>query len=255
MRNYEMVLLALKSGEVKSMADLKAELPDLQVHFMHKYVARAKYLAGAEIELMKAGAVIKTARAKDAETLRLVNADKFKSWQPETKTGGSLYRKANPTVTKLKTKTPKAPKAPKIVKTKAPKAPKAVAPAVKTKAPKAPKAAAKIRMTKDLQLKVVPAEIVSEAEVPVDLKPVVSSDKARGDKIVAMIREELKATEPKGKRKAAALPRGPAVAAKLDPVKVERVSDDPTIPLKDPDDLLEIPEFLQIKREPKLVEE
>jgi hypothetical protein len=264
MRNYEMVLQALKSGEVKSMADLKAELPDLQVHFMHKYVARAKYLAGAEIELMKAGAVIKTARAKDAETLRLVNADKFKSWQPETKTGGSLYRKANPTVAKLKTK---APKAPKVVKTKAPKAPKAVAPAVKTKAPKAPKApkavapavktkaAAKLRMTKDLQLKVVPAEIVSEAEVPVDLKPVVSSDKARGDKIVAMIREELKATEPKGKRKAAALPRGPAVAAKLDPVKVERVSDDPTIPLKDPDDLLEIPEFLQIKREPKLVEE
>jgi hypothetical protein len=246
MRNYEMVLQALKSGEVKSMADLKAELPDLQVHFMHKYVARAKYLAGAEIELMKAGAVIKTARAKDAETLRLVNADKFKSWQPETKTGGSLYRKANPTVAKLKTK---APKAPKVVKTKAPKAPKAVAPAVKTKA------AAKLRMTKDLQLKVVPAEIVSEAEVPVDLKPVVSSDKARGDKIVAMIREELKATEPKGKRKAAALPRGPAVAAKLDPVKVERVSDDPTIPLKDPNDLLEIPEFLQIKREPKLVEE
>jgi hypothetical protein len=200
--------------------------------------------------------VIKTARAKDAETLRLVNADKFKSWQPETKTGGPLYRKANPTVTKLKTKAPKAA-APKVVKTKAPKASKAAAPAVKTKAPKAPKAAAKIRMTKDLQLKVVPAEIVSEAEVPVDLKPVVSSDKARGDKIVAMIREELKATEPKGKRKAAALPRGPvtAAAAKLDPVKVERVSDDPTIPLKDPDDLLEIPEFLQIKREPKLVEE
>lgn len=255
MRNYEMVLQALKSGEVKSMADLKAELPDLQVQFMHKYVARAKYLAGAEIELMKAGAVIKTARAKDAETLRLVNADKFKSWQPETKTGGSLYRKANPTVTKLKTKAPKAPKAAApAVKTKAPKA---AAPAVKTKAPKAPKAAAKIRMTKDLQLKVVPAEIVSEAEVPVDLKPVVSSDKARGDKIVAMIREELKATEPKGKRKAAALPRGPvtAAAAKLDPVKVERVSNDPTIPLKDPDDLLEIPEFLQIKREPKLVEE
>jgi hypothetical protein len=239
MRNYEMVLQVLKSGKTWTMADLKAELPGLEWWNMHKYVARAKYLAGAEIELMKAGAVIKTARAKEAETLRLVNVDKFKSWKPETKTGGPLFRKANPSVTKLKTKVPKAPKAPKVA-----------APAVKIKAPKV---AAKLRMTKDLQLKVVPAEIVSEAEVPVDLKPVVPSDKARGDMIVAMIREELKATEPKGKRKAAALPRGPA--AKLDPVKVERVSDDPTIPLKDPDDLLEIPEFLQIKREPKLVEE
>ena len=96
MRNYEMVLQALKSGKAMTMADLKAELPGLEWWNMHKYVARAKYLAGAEIVLMKAGAVIKTARAKEAETLRLVNADKFKSWKPETKTGGPLFRKANP---------------------------------------------------------------------------------------------------------------------------------------------------------------
>jgi hypothetical protein len=64
MRNYEMVLQALKSGKAMTMADLKAELPGLEWWNMHKYVARAKYLAGAEIELMKAGAVIKPRRLR-----------------------------------------------------------------------------------------------------------------------------------------------------------------------------------------------
>lgn len=123
MRNYEMVLKALKSGEAKSAADLKAELPGLEWWNMAKYVARAKYLAGAEIELMKAGVVIKAARARDADTLRLVNADKFKNYNPETKTGGPLFRKVNPKVKTKKVKATPAPKASAPVKTKKVKVP------------------------------------------------------------------------------------------------------------------------------------
>lgn len=229
MRNYEMVLVALKSGETKTMEQLKTEIPDLQVQFMHKYVARAKYLASAEIELMKAGQVIKTARAASAETLRLVNADKFKSYNPETKTGGTLHRKANP-----KVKTPKA-KAPVKAKAKA-----------KVKVPKA----------KDFDV----ARVGRRARVAPDaINPVPEADlsgpgkdTSHGAKVVDMIKAELAATAPKGTKKAAALPRGPMTD--LPPTKVERVTNEVT-PLKDPDDLLEIPEFLQIKRSPKLAEE
>lgn len=124
MRNYEMVLMALKSGQSKSAADLKAELPGLEWWNMAKYVARAKYLAGAEIELMKAGKPIKAARARDAETLRLVNADKFKNYNPETKTGGPLFRKSNPKVKTKKTPTPKPVKvASKVASKTKPKIP------------------------------------------------------------------------------------------------------------------------------------
>lgn len=219
MRNFQVVLMALKSGETKTMDQLKTEIPDLQVQFMHKYIARAKYLAGAEIELMKAGQVIKTARARDADTLRLVNADKFKSYNPETKTGGSLHRKANPKV-----------KASKPVKSAKPtKAP------VKAKPVKAPNPA-KVKAPKPVKVK--------------DVQP------AHGAAVVEMIRAELAATAPekpvKPVKKAAALPRGPIVD--IPPVKIERVTNEVT-PLKDPDDLLEIPEFLQIKRSTKLAEE
>jgi hypothetical protein len=220
MRNYEMVLQALKSGKAMTMADLKAELPGLEWWNMHKYVARAKYLAGAEIELMKAGAVIKTARAKEAETLRLVNADKFKSWKPETKTGGPLFRKANP---KAKA-TRKA-----VVKAAAKAKPKA---AVKPKAPaKDLHAASNARIAKVV------------AENP-EMAPVATPKPSVTD----MIKAELAATATVPTKKAAALPRGPA--------KVKRVSDEVTPP-KDADDLLEIPDFLKIQtdKSPKLADE
>jgi hypothetical protein len=220
MRNYEMVLQALKSGKAMTMADLKAELPGLEWWNMHKYVARAKYLAGAEIELMKAGAVIKTARAKEAETLRLVNADKFKSWKPETKTGGPLFRKANP---KAKA-TRKA-----VVKAAAKAKPKA---AVKPKAPaKDLHAASNARIAKVV------------AENP-EMAPVATPKPSVTD----MIKAELAATATVPTKKAAALPRGP--------VKVKRVSDEVTPP-KDADDLLEIPDFLKIQtdKSPKLADE
>jgi len=87
MRNYEMVLMALKSGQTKTVSDLKAEIPGLEWWNMAKYVARMKYLAGAEVELMKAGKPLKAARARDAETLRLINVDKFKSWNPSSSRG------------------------------------------------------------------------------------------------------------------------------------------------------------------------
>lgn len=220
MRNYEMVLQALKSGKAMTMADLKAELPGLEWWNMHKYVARAKYLAGAEIELMKAGAVIKTARAKEAETLRLVNVDKFKSWKPETKTGGPLFRKANP---KAKA-TRKA-----VVKAAAKAKPKA---AVKPKAPaKDLHAASNARIAKVV------------AENP-EMAPVATPKPSVTD----MIKAELAATATVPTKKAAALPRGP--------VKVKRVSDEVTPP-KDADDLLEIPDFLKIQtdKSPKLADE
>jgi hypothetical protein len=220
MRNYEMVLQALKSGKAMTMADLKAELPGLEWWNMHKYVARAKYLAGAEIELMKAGAVIKTARAKEAETLRLVNADKFKSWKPETKTGGPLFRKANP---KAKT-TRKA-----VVKA-------AAKAAVKPKAP-----AKDLHAASNARIAKVVAENPEMAPVATVTAPKPS--------VTDMIKAELAATAPKGvAKKAAALPRGPA--------KVKRVSDEVTPP-KDADDLLEIPDFLKIQtdKSPKLADE
>ena len=175
MRNYEMVLQALKSGKAMTMADLKAELPGLEWWNMHKYVARAKYLAGAEIELMKAGAVIKTARAKEAETLRLVNVDKFKSWKPETKTGGPLFRKANP----------KAKATRKAVVKAAAKA-KAKAPA------KDLHAASNARIAKVV------------AENP-EMAPVATPKPSVTD----MIKAELAATATVPTKKAAALPRGP----------------------------------------------
>jgi hypothetical protein len=220
MRNYEMVLQALKSGKAMTMADLKAELPGLEWWNMHKYVARAKYLAGAEIELMKAGAVIKTARAKEAETLRLVNADKFKSWKPETKTGGPLFRKSNP----------KAKATRKAVVKAAAKA--------KPKAPVKPKAPAKdLHAASNARIAKVVAENPEMAPVAT-LKPSVTD----------MIKAELAATATVPTKKAAALPRGPA--------KVKRVSDEVTPP-KDADDLLEIPDFLKIQtdKSPKLADE
>jgi hypothetical protein len=220
MRNYEMVLQALKSGKAMTMADLKAELPGLEWWNMHKYVARAKYLAGAEIELMKAGAVIKTARAKEAETLRLVNADKFKSWKPETKTGGPLFRKANP---KAKATRKAVVKAAAKAKPKAP---------VKAKAPaKDLHAASNARIAKVV------------AENP-EMAPVATPKPSVTD----MIKAELAATATVPTKKAAALPRGP--------VKVKRVSDEVTPP-KDADDLLEIPDFLKIQtdKSPKLADE
>jgi len=220
MRNYEMVLQALKSGKAMTMADLKAELPGLEWWNMHKYVARAKYLAGAEIELMKAGAVIKTARAKEAETLRLVNADKFKSWKPETKTGGPLFRKANP---KAKATRKAVVKAAAKAKPKAP---------VKAKAPaKDLHAASNARIAKVV------------AENP-EMAPVATPKPSVTD----MIKAELAATATVPTKKAAALPRGPA--------KVKRVSDEVTPP-KDADDLLEIPDFLKIQtdKSPKLADE
>jgi hypothetical protein len=142
---------------------------------MHKYVARAKYLAGAEIELMKAGAVIKTARAKEAETLRLVNVDKFKSWKPETKTGGPLFRKVNP----------KAKATRKAVVKAAAKA-KAKAPA------KDLHAASNARIAKVV------------AENP-EMAPVATPKPSVTD----MIKAELAATATVPTKKAAALPRGP----------------------------------------------
>jgi hypothetical protein len=217
MRNYEMVLQALKSGKAKTMADLKAELPGLEWWNMHKYVARAKYLAGAEIELMKAGAVIKTARAKEAETLRLVNADKFKSWKPETKTGGPLFRKANPKA-KATRKAAVKPKAP-----------------VKAKAP-----AKDLHAASNARIAKVVAENPEMAPVATVTAPKPS--------VVDMIKAELAATATVPTKKAAALPRGPA--------KVKRVSDEVTPP-KDADDLLEIPDFLRIQtdKSPKLADE
>jgi hypothetical protein len=170
-----MVLQALKSGKAMTMADLKAELPGLEWWNMHKYVARAKYLAGAEIELMKAGAVIKTARAKEAETLRLVNVDKFKSWKPETKTGGPLFRKVNP----------KAKATRKAVVKAAAKA-KAKAPA------KDLHAASNARIAKVV------------AENP-EMAPVATPKPSVTD----MIKAELAATATVPTKKAAALPRGP----------------------------------------------
>jgi hypothetical protein len=225
MRNYEMVLQALKSGKAMTMADLKAELPGLEWWNMHKYVARAKYLAGAEIELMKAGAVIKTARAKEAETLRLVNVDKFKSWKPETKTGGPLFRKVNP----------KAKATRKAVVKAAAKA------AVKPKAPVKAKAPAKdLHAASNARIAKVVAENPEMAPVATVPAPKPS--------VVDMIKAELAATATVPTKKAAALPRGP--------VKVKRVSDEVTPP-KDANDLLEIPDFLRIQtdKSPKLADE
>jgi hypothetical protein len=239
MRNYEMVLMALKSGETKTATDLKAELPGLEWWNMHKYVARAKYLAGAEIELMKAGKPLKAARARDAETLRLVNADKFKAWSPVTKTGGPLFRKANP-----KAKTQKA----KV---------KAAKPKTKTKIPPAIQAKLNAQHAKSNSLIAAAvakdpwlgrrARVTPEATNLVN--PVATPDQpghgeVKGANVVDMIKAELAATAPKGTKKAAALPRGPKATPAPAPVKVERVSNELT-PLSD--DPLDIPDFLRIK--------
>jgi hypothetical protein len=160
--------------------------------------------------------VIKTARAKEAETLRLVNVDKFKSWKPETKTGGPLFRKANP---KAKA-TRKA-----VVKAK----PKA---AVKPKAPaKDLHAASNARIAKVV------------AENP-EMAPVATPKPSVTD----MIKAELAATATVPTKKAAALPRGP--------VKVKRVSDEVTPPKDADDlleipDFLKI----QTDKSPKLADE
>ena len=240
MRNYEMVLMALKSGETKTTADLKAELPGLEWWNMHKYVARAKYLAGAEIELMKAGKPLKAARARDAETLRLVNADKFKAWSPVTKTGGPLFRKSNP-----KAKTQKA-------KVKAAKPAKP-----KTKIPPAIQAKLNAQHAKSNSLIAAAvakdpwlgrrARVTPEATNLVN--PVAAPDQpghgeVKGANVVDMIKAELAATASKGTKKAAALPRGPKATPAPAPVKVERVSNEVT-PLSD--DPLDIPDFLRIK--------
>ena len=193
MRNYEMVLQALKSGKAMTMADLKAELPGLEWWNMHKYVARAKYLAGAEIELMKAGAVIKTARAKEAETLRLVNADKFKSWKPETKTGGPLFRKANPKA-KATRKAAVKPKAP-----------------VKAKAP-----AKDLHVASNARI----AKVVAENP---EMAPVATPKPSVTD----MIKAELAATATVPTKKAAALPRGPVKVKRVsDEVTPPKDADD-----------------------------
>jgi len=250
MRNYEMVLMALKSGETKTTADLKAELPGLEWWNMHKYVARAKYLAGAEIELMKAGKPLKAARARDAETLRLVNADKFKSWSPVTKTGGPLFRKANP-----KAKTQKAPRA--VPKVKAAQPPKPQKP-TKTKIPPAIQAKLNAQHAKSNSL--IAAAMAKDPwlgrrgrvtqEATNLVNPVAAPDQpghgeVKGANVVDMIKAELAATAPaKGTKKAAALPRGPKATPAPAPVKVERVSDVVT-PLSD--DPLDIPDFLRIK--------
>ena len=242
MRNYEMVLMALKSGETKTATDLKAELPGLEWWNMHKYVARAKYLAGAEIELMKAGKPLKAARARDAETLRLVNADKFKSWSPVTKTGGPLFRKANPKAKTQKAKV-KAAKPPKPTKTKIPPAIQAKLNAQHAKSNSLIAAA----VAKDPWLG-RRARVTPEATNLVN--PVAAPDQpghgeVKGANVVDMIKAELAATAPaKGTKKAAALPRGPKATPAPAPVKVERVSDVVT-PLSD--DPLDIPDFLRIK--------
>lgn len=237
MRNYEMVLMALKSGETKTATDLKAELPGLEWWNMHKYVARAKYLAGAEIELMKAGKPLKAARARDAETLRLVNADKFKAWSPVTKTGGPLFRKSNP-----KAKTQKAKVKAAKPKTKIPPAIQAKLNAQHAKSNSLIAAA----VAKDPWLG-RRARVTPEATNLVN--PVAAPDQpghgeVKGANVVDMIKAELAATAPKGTKKAAALPRGPKATPAPAPVKVERVSNEVT-PLSD--DPLDIPDFLRIK--------
>lgn len=241
MRNYEMVLMALKSGETKTATDLKAELPGLEWWNMHKYVARAKYLAGAEIELMKAGKPLKAARARDAETLRLVNADKFKAWSPVTKTGGPLFRKSNPKAKTQKAKV-KAAKPPKPTKTKIPPAIQAKLNAQHAKSNSLIAAA----VAKDPWLG-RRARVTPEATNLVN--PVAAPDQpghgeVKGANVVDMIKAELAATAPKGTKKAAALPRGPKATPAPAPVKVERVSNEVT-PLSD--DPLDIPDFLRIK--------
>lgn len=238
MRNYEMVLMALKSGETKTATDLKAELPGLEWWNMHKYVARAKYLAGAEIELMKAGKPLKAARARDAETLRLVNADKFKAWSPVTKTGGPLFRKSNP-----KAKTQKAKvKAAKPTKTKIPPAIQAKLNAQHAKSNSLIAAAVARDPWLGRRARVTP-------EATNLVNPVAAPDQpghgeVKGANVVDMIKAELAATAPKGTKKAAALPRGPKATPAPAPVKVERVSNEVT-PLSD--DPLDIPDFLRIK--------
>ncbi len=241
MRNYEMVLMALKSGETKTATDLKAELPGLEWWNMHKYVARAKYLAGAEIELMKAGKPLKAARARDAETLRLVNADKFKAWSPVTKTGGPLFRKSNPKAKTQKAKV-KAAKPAKPTKTKIPPAIQAKLNAQHAKSNSLIAAA----VAKDPWLG-RRARVTPEATNLVN--PVAAPDQpghgeVKGANVVDMIKAELAATAPKGTKKAAALPRGPKATPAPAPVKVERVSNEVT-PLSD--DPLDIPDFLRIK--------
>lgn len=241
MRNYEMVLMALKSGETKTATDLKAELPGLEWWNMHKYVARAKYLAGAEIELMKAGKPLKAARARDAETLRLVNADKFKAWSPVTKTGGPLFRKSNPKAKTQKAKV-KAAKPAKPTKTKIPPAIQAKLNAQHAKSNSLIAAA----MAKDPWLG-RRGRVTPEATNLVN--PVAAPDQpghgeVKGANVVDMIKAELAATAPKGTKKAAALPRGPKATPAPAPVKVERVSNEVT-PLSD--DPLDIPDFLRIK--------
>lgn len=237
MRNYEMVLMALKSGETKTATDLKAELPGLEWWNMHKYVARAKYLAGAEIELMKAGKPLKAARARDAETLRLVNADKFKAWSPVTKTGGPLFRKSNP-----KAKTQKAKVKAAQPKTKIPPAIQAKLNAQHAKSNSLIAAAVARDPWLGRRARVTP-------EATNLVNPVAAPDQPghgelKGANVVDMIKAELAATAPKGTKKAAALPRGPKATPAPAPVKVERVSNEVT-PLSD--DPLDIPDFLRIK--------
>ena len=229
MRNYEMVLQAIKSGKTKTMVDLKAELPGLEWWNMHKYVARAKYLAGAEIELKKAGAVIKMAHAKEAETLRLLNADKFKGWKPETKTGGPLFRKANPTAKATR----KA-----VVKAAAKAKPKA-----SVKAPTKSKAPVKdLHAASNAHIAKVVAENpdMTKTATVVAVPTPTPAPKPTVESVQDMIKAELAATTSAPVKKAAALPRGPS--------KVKRVSDKVTPP-KDPTDLLEIPDFLKVAKD------
>jgi len=223
MRNYEMVLMALKSGQTKTVSDLKAEIPGLEWWNMAKYVARMKYLAGAEVELMKAGKPLKAARARDAETMRLINVDKFKSWSPVTKTGGPLFRKSNP---KAKTKRAKVKTA-----TKPAAQPTKTTPALARKI-----AAAHAKSNSIIAAAVAKDPLLARAARAGVLEVMPS--------VTDMIKAELAATAPvKPAKKAAALPRGPQ-KPKPEPVKVERVSTEVTPLSNDP---LDIPDFLKIK--------
>lgn len=129
MKQHEMILVNLLSGDTVTVASLKEKLPsDFNWKELYKYVARIKLRAG--------GVVSVTKQDKEIVALTLTNPDKFKVGQTGPRWSQAFQSyiygdKQVPIVASKPAKAPKAPKAPKVAKPKVEKVAKA--PKVETK--------------------------------------------------------------------------------------------------------------------------
>ena len=136
MKQHEMILVNLLSGDTVTVASLKEKLPsDFNWKELYKYVARIKLRAG--------GVVSVTKQDKEIVALTLTNPDKFKVGQTGPRWSQAFQSyiygdKQVPIVASKPAKAPKAPKAPKVAKPKVekvakPKVEKVAKPKVETK--------------------------------------------------------------------------------------------------------------------------